>query len=169
VDFRVHDLRKGFGQHPDGSVDAVYLGQVIEHLNPLHEAPQLVRECRRMLRPGGILRIVTPDLDLLVKAYVERRMDGFSGEFPDFYRDAPPGDQLAYVLYGSAGRNSSWDNYDGHMHLYTQESAARLLCEAGFSPPFFFYACGGESRNAELAAEVSDAGMGHSFVVEAVR
>lgn len=169
VDFRIHDLRDGFGQHPDGSVDAIYLGQTIEHLNPLHEAPRLIRECRRMLKPGGVLRIATPDLDLLVKAYVEGKMAKFANGFPEFYKDGSPSDQLAYVLYGSAGADSSWDNYDGHMHLYTQDSMARLLRGAGFEPPFFYYLCSGESRCPTMANEVMDASMGYSFISEAVR
>ena len=168
-DCRVHDLRTGFRQHPDGSVDAIYLGQVLEHLNPLHEALKLIRECFRMLRPGGVLRIATPDLDLLVRAYVDGRMADFTDEFPDFYKDALPSDRLAYVLYGSAGPDSTWDNYEGHMHLFTQDSMTKLLRDAGFKPPFSFHRSVGKSRCPMMAKEVIDHGMGHSFISEATR
>ena len=168
VHFQVRDLSSGFGEHPDGSVDAIYLGQMIEHLNPLHEAPGFIVECRRMLRPGGVLRIATPDLELLIKAYVDGDMGKFSEDFTGFYETALPCDQLAYVMYGSAGKNSSRDNYEGHMHLYTRQSMTRLFREAGFEGPFFFYRSTGESECPTMAREVTDFGMTHSFIAEAV-
>ena len=169
VDFRIHDLRTGFLQHPDGSVDAIYIGQVIEHLNPLHEAPQLLRECHRMLRPGGVVRLTTPDLDKLLRAYADGTMSMFADEFPAFYADAAPADQLSYILYGAAGASCTWDHYEGHMHMYNRDSMARLFREAGFKAPFFFYDSAGESRCPAMTGEVVDAGMGHSFASEAVR
>lgn len=42
----------------DGSVDAVVNFQVIEHL---WDQPQFIAECARVLRPGGILMISTPN------------------------------------------------------------------------------------------------------------
>ncbi|MBO0677325.1 class I SAM-dependent methyltransferase [Mycolicibacterium sp. S2-37] len=43
---------------PDGSVDVVANFQVIEHL---WDQPQFVRECHRVLRPGGLLMMSTPN------------------------------------------------------------------------------------------------------------
>lgn len=43
----------------DGSFDAVLLSEVVEHL---HETPELLRECLRVLRPGGYVLITTPNL-----------------------------------------------------------------------------------------------------------
>ncbi|OBB61449.1 SAM-dependent methyltransferase [Mycobacterium sp. 852013-51886_SCH5428379] len=43
---------------PDGSVDVVVNFQVIEHL---WDQPQFVRECHRVLRPGGLLLMSTPN------------------------------------------------------------------------------------------------------------
>ena len=169
VDFRVHDLRTGFSQHPDGSVDAIYVGQVIEHLNPLHEAPQFLRECHRMLKPGGVIRLTTPDLDKILKAYIYGTMSEFSDEFPEFYEGAAPADQLSYILFGSAGSACTWDNYEGHMHMYNHDSMSRLLLEAGFKTPLFFHNSSGQSQCPMMAVEVVDAGMGHSFISEAVR
>ena len=164
-----HDLRDGFGQHADGSVDSVYIGQVIEHLNPMYEAPRLIQECYRILRPGGVLRITTPDLDVLISAYVDKDMSRFSDEFPPFYDGALPEDQLSYILYGSAGPESTWDHYEGHMHMYNRASMSKLFHDAGFSSPFFFHGSPGESRCPVMKKEAFDAGMGHSFISEAVR
>ena len=43
---------------PDGSVDVVVNFQVIEHL---WDQPQFVAECLRVLRPGGLLLMSTPN------------------------------------------------------------------------------------------------------------
>ncbi|WP_067971248.1 class I SAM-dependent methyltransferase [Mycolicibacter icosiumassiliensis] len=43
---------------PDGSVDVVVNFQVIEHL---WDQPQFIAECARVLRPGGLLMVSTPN------------------------------------------------------------------------------------------------------------
>lgn len=44
--------------HPDGSFDLVTLVEVLEHLA---DPGALLRECRRILRPGGIVLVTTPN------------------------------------------------------------------------------------------------------------
>jgi SAM-dependent methyltransferase len=168
IDFHVRDLRNGFPEHGNGSIDAIYLGQMIEHVNPLYEAQHLLMECRRMLKPGGVLKITTPDLDLLINAYKNDDMGRFACDQPAFYKDAHPSAQLAYLMYGSSGQHCTWDNYEGHMFLYTKASISVLLSKAGFPPPFTFYNEGGMSLDQVMALEAVDAGMSHSFAVEAV-
>lgn len=46
---------------PDNTFDVVYHSQFIEHLSP-EKALAFLSECRRILKPEGVLRIVTPDL-----------------------------------------------------------------------------------------------------------
>lgn len=55
-----------------GSVDLVHSEDLIEHLElPMGKA--LVRECHRILKPGGVMRIVTPDLRALIqRVYIDR-------------------------------------------------------------------------------------------------
>lgn len=177
--FRVHDLRNGL-PFATSSVDRIYLGQVIEHLNPLYEAPQLLEECHRVLRPGGIVRIATPDLDLLVVAYINslgekvfgpdqnRTLQDFEREQPAFYKDALPADQLSYILFGAAGPKSTWDHYEGHMHVYSPATIERALRNAGFATVRFYPPDNPQSDDAALA-ETIDNGLSHSLLVEAVR
>jgi SAM-dependent methyltransferase len=54
----------------DGEFDAVYHSDVLEHLNKRH-APVFVGECRRVLKPGGVLRVATPDLEAICRAYLD--------------------------------------------------------------------------------------------------
>lgn len=168
IEFHTRDIKDGFAMHGNGTVDAIYLGQMIEHLNPLYEAPKLISECKRMLKPGGTLKITTPDLDLLINAYKRGDMSMFASEQPEFYRHASPSAKLAFIMYGAAGPNCTWNNYEGHMFLYTRESMTELLSGAGFKSPITFYQEGGMSRDQVMAEESVDAGMSHSFAVEAV-
>ena len=62
------DIRKGI-PFPNDYFDAVYSSHMIEHLRS-HEAERLMQEAARVARPGGIIRIVTPDLERMVKDYL---------------------------------------------------------------------------------------------------
>lgn len=63
----VHDLRKGI-PFPDGSVEAVYHSHILEHIDR-DGADGFMSEVLRVLRPGGIHRVVVPDLELFVGRY----------------------------------------------------------------------------------------------------
>src|SRR5262249_44741911 len=64
-----HDLSKGIPFASD-SVDIVYHSHVLEHLDrPV--AQRFLAETLRVLKPGGISRIVLPDFELLCRAYLE--------------------------------------------------------------------------------------------------
>jgi SAM-dependent methyltransferase len=54
---------------PDNSVDLVFSEHFIEHIK-LREAQFFLRECHRVLRPGGSMRHSTPDLQFYVNLYL---------------------------------------------------------------------------------------------------
>ena len=53
---------------PDASVEAVFSSHVLEHLFA-DEVQRLVHELRRVLAPGGICRVIVPDLEKIVSRY----------------------------------------------------------------------------------------------------
>lgn len=65
----LHDLSKGI-PYADGVVDAVYHSHVLEHLDR-NIASVFLAETIRVLKPGGVLRVVVPDLELLVREYID--------------------------------------------------------------------------------------------------
>ena len=58
---RACDISKGL-PFDDGQFDAVYHSHVLEHLDPA-AGRALLAECLRVLKPGGVVRIVVPDLE----------------------------------------------------------------------------------------------------------
>ncbi len=56
---------------PDEWFDAIYSFHVVEHLNPAANE-RFVRDIHRLLKPGGIYRVSTPDLEFLATEYLQR-------------------------------------------------------------------------------------------------
>jgi len=46
---------------PDGSARAIFTEHLVEHLDYEREVPRFLAECMRVLRPGGVPRVVVPD------------------------------------------------------------------------------------------------------------
>jgi len=63
-----HNLRTSI-PFPDQSFDLVYHSHVLEHFSKT-EAEPFIKECYRVLRPQGILRVVVPDLERITKMYL---------------------------------------------------------------------------------------------------
>src|SRR5437764_12318320 len=57
---------------PDGSCAGLYGSHVLEHL-ALADLRAALANCHRLLRPGGVLRVVVPDLENCVRIYGEMR------------------------------------------------------------------------------------------------
>ena len=62
---------------PDGYFDAVYSSHVLEHFSP-GDGGHLISEAFRVLKPGGILRTVVPDLEAACREYL-RILDSWDG------------------------------------------------------------------------------------------
>lgn len=63
------DVRDGL-PFADGTFGAVYHSHFIEHLTPA-EARVVLLECRRVLKGGGIMRVVAPDGERQARLYLE--------------------------------------------------------------------------------------------------
>ncbi len=73
-----HDL-----QHPlpfaNESFRAVYHSHVLEHL-PRAAVPRFLKECHRVLKPGGLLRVVVPDLETIARWYLKCLEGALAGD-----------------------------------------------------------------------------------------
>ena len=108
---------------PSGAVDTIYSSHMLEHLDR-PEARAFLAECRRVLKPGGILRLVVPDLRDATFRYLMRNSAEYFLQHLQFDLDKPRGlrERLRRTLTG--GR--------GHHWMYDRDSLARLLQKAGF-------------------------------------
>lgn len=66
IDFKsnINDLN----MFNDNSVDLIYSSHSFEYFD-VKEAPNVLKEWNRVLKPGGILRLAVPDFDSLIKLY----------------------------------------------------------------------------------------------------
>ena len=53
----------------------VYSSHFLEHI-PRDQVAPFLQECWRILKPGGVLRIVVPDLENLCRIYLYHRDQG---------------------------------------------------------------------------------------------
>lgn len=141
------DLAKGI-PFPEDSFDVVYHSHFLEHLDR-ESARTFLLECRRTLKPGGILRIVLPDLGSLVRNYVgavtaivtsqpmaEARHDKAVHDlFDQMVRTESSGakEQKGWRrTLESLWRGDARKTGESHRWMYDRHSLARLLTELGF-------------------------------------
>ena len=159
VDFRSSnadlsiDIRRGlpFG---DGSCRFIFCEHVFDHLE-LRELRGVLSECRRVLEPGGAIRIILPDLERFVRAYCGRETEWVRAVWG---RDLSPTESLNEIFFA--------DIMKRFLHDFSSLSGA--LRQAGFKE--VYATAPRESRFPELNI---DSNLPHrrldSLYVEAVR
>jgi SAM-dependent methyltransferase len=98
---RACDLRRGI-PFPDAAFDVVYHSHLLEHFSK-QLAPIFLRECYRVLKPGGMLRIAVPDLEAIVRGYLEA-LEKASQSLPGWKDNY---DWMVLELYDQAVREQS--------------------------------------------------------------
>ena len=104
---------------PDATVPAIFSSHFFEHITKT-EAQALVRECYRVMKNGGIIRICVPSLEESVKK-IEMNVEQ--------YRAGNIAPIEKFVTYNFSGFQN---NYSNHWHMYNFTEMKQLLEEAGF-------------------------------------
>lgn len=109
---------------PDASFDYVYSEHLFEHLS-YPQAMNMLKECYRILKPGGVIRIATPNLKFLVDLYIhpEKEINKAYIKY-NAERSGLPASSVFTVNYF----HTAW----GHQIIYDQETLSGLLEEVGF-------------------------------------
>jgi glycosyltransferase involved in cell wall biosynthesis/predicted SAM-dependent methyltransferase len=112
----VCDLRENL-PYANSCTSHIYSEHFIEHLSR-EAALSLLRECYRVLKPGGVIRISTPDLKVIARDYLNNRTDRFHsvGHIPN--------SNCTFL-------NESMHNW-GHTFLYDFNELEKLFNSAGF-------------------------------------
>jgi len=75
---QIHDLRNGI-PYPEQTFDVVYHSHLLEHF-PKHKALTFMNECYRVLKPEGIIRVATPDLEQIARLYLQALEKALQGD-----------------------------------------------------------------------------------------
>jgi predicted SAM-dependent methyltransferase len=143
-----HDLTKPFPV-PSGSIEFIYTEHFIEHVSR-ESGAAILKECHRVLKPGGALRVSTPDLRALVADYLA-------------------GNNPAWARYGWAtgcqmlnGSARDW----GHQFIYDYDELALSLADAGFTR---YHRAGWRASAFEELRGLETREDNNDLIVEAVR
>jgi SAM-dependent methyltransferase len=144
-----HDLRKGI-PFEDASVDAVYHSHVLEHIDRPGVAGFLA-EVHRVLRPGGIHRIVVPDLELQARNYLASLDSSVTGGDSGDEHESTVAELIEQMVrkeaYGTSLRSpvrrrlenlllgDARDRGETHQWMWDRVSLPRELLAAGFKDP----------------------------------
>src|SRR5437763_790574 len=107
---RILDVTLGL---PFEDVAFIFAEHFIEHL-AYDDAAALLRECRRVLRDDGVLRLSTPNLDWVWASHYRRPLDG---------------DDAIAGCFALNGAFRGW----GHQFLYNFTTLRATLLDAGFA------------------------------------
>ena len=127
-------------------MDWVFSEHFIEHIEP-QQAIAWLAEVRRVLRPGGIARISTPDLALYASGYHDPAQ-----RFYQLHRQ-----RLGQMGIHNTPPSRAWMmnqifRYYGHRWLYDFEEIAGAATRAGFNPAAIRKVGFGSGSVPELAA-----------------
>lgn len=155
--FKQADVRKGL-PYTDNSVDLINCSHLIEHLT-LDEARGLCKEMCRVLKPGGIARVSTPDVKIIVRHFISSDMNFFDKIQPDEYVNAKTqGEKLSMLLYSLDYK---------HRAVYTFDMLKEYLEGASFSK--VVQQEPGQSLSEVIKNEITDRHIPISLIVEAVK
>jgi predicted SAM-dependent methyltransferase len=96
-----HNLTKGI-PFEDECFDVVYHSHVLEHFSK-KDGAVFIKECYRVLKPKGIIRIAVPDLENIIKHYLEQLNKALAGDEKAKYNY----DWMMLELYDQTVRNYS--------------------------------------------------------------
>ncbi len=119
----LHNLKTPF-PWKDSSVDIIYSSHTLEHFTK-EEGVFFLNECSRVLKTGGIIRVIVPDLQILVTRYLQgavRADDFLTTLVVNYYsdQDSPFRKKIAPFLRSP------------HKCMYDSETLLRKIQDAGF-------------------------------------
>jgi len=122
----------------DGSLDGILASHILEHFDCLTSLA-LVRECRRVLAPGGVLRVSVPDAAYFRAVHAEDNAANAERLF-------------GQPLYGGQTMLDYAFFFIGHRQTFCEDSLWCLLVNGGFTPDSIHREEPGYTRsNAEVA------------------
>lgn len=160
------DLRKPL-PFSTGRFEAVYSSHTFEHLYRA-QAEALALECFRVLKPGGVCRLVLPDLQAAARRYLARLEGGDTAEAGNQLME----ELLVHPASPPAGLLGWYHRVLGfHQHKWMYDAAGlrRLLRVAGFVELTNPACCQGRLPDVERIENPSRVEDGAGVVVEGLK
>ena len=113
---------------PSNAFDAVFAEHMFEHI-AFKDGQHMLRECLRILKPGGRIRIVTPRLGFLfdmLKEPLSPTQLGYIRFTREQWMPEATSDEASFVI------NNMFYNY-GHRFIYDERTLVASLARAGFT------------------------------------
>ena len=133
------DIFSALAEIPSDSVGYITSEQFFEHFDR-HEGHRLLGEWCRVLRPGGVVRILTPDLEKEVLIYLNKLegLDWDATVLPHRYRHIretsdPYGKLIEGEKYMPSMLLNNGMHMDGHKYLYDFETIKHSMELAGLT------------------------------------
>lgn len=136
----------------DHSVSYCYTSHFLEHM-PRDRAALLLKEVHRVMKKGGILRVVVPDLAIFAERYAAaKRGDKAAIKFwNDYMKEdfSNMNEKFNFIFAKFSSRNNKWEGYGNpvlaaakrllvadmdHQWMYDFDDLSRLIKGAGFGP-----------------------------------
>ncbi len=112
----------------DAVFDYVYSEHMIEHVS-LSDGRKMVSEIYRVLKPGGVVRIATPDLKVFAALCLDGSTDTQKAYIDWAVREYHPDSGLVSPSIVVNQMFRGW----GHQFLYDEETLTKVLSQAGFA------------------------------------
>jgi len=117
----------------DSSADLVFVSHLLEHLYFPRDVQPFLAELRRVLAPGGVVRIVVPDIGKCIEAYVHNDREFFASRRESWpWWPSNPTRLEDFLAYAGAGPEPAF-LFESHKYGYDFETLQRVLNEAGFA------------------------------------
>ncbi len=104
----------------DSSIEFIAGSHFIEHLD-LNDGIRFLGEAFRVLRPGGVIRLSCPDLEIYASHYVKRDKNFFEHklirEWCAFKKAETPGEIFIAKAYDSGGSHKWFYDFDSLKHI----------------------------------------------------
>jgi predicted SAM-dependent methyltransferase len=123
------DIKRGIPLST-GSMDGIFTEHCLEHFD-LPVAFGILKECYRILAPGGVLRIAVPDAELYLNLYYQRNRGDTSVRFP-FEGDESFEAMFSPLLSVNRVYYQDRDSPFGHRCMFDFQLLELLLLRLGF-------------------------------------